>query len=85
MENFTRLKQIFPDFIGAVTFFTEDYEQVNFISLETNSVEYTKTVTASCGCCSDIEEREANLDWFVDCLSDSDFEELLFELAQKKK
>ena len=84
MDNFTRLKQLFPDFIGAINFFTEDCEQVNFISLETNSVEYTKTVTASCGCCSDTEQREANLDWFVNCLSDSDFEELLFELTQKK-
>lgn len=84
MENFTRLKQLFPDFVGAVNFFTEDCEQVNFISFENNSVEFTKTVTAFCGCCSDIIEREENLDWFVNFLSDSDFEELIFELTQKK-
>jgi len=80
MDNFTILKQHFPDFVGSVNFFTEDCDQVNFISIETNTVEFTKTVTARCGCCSDIEEHEADLDWFVNCLSESDFEEFLSTL-----
>jgi len=44
-------KSQFPNFRGVVDFFTSDAEQLNFINVEDDSVEFTRTVTASCGCC----------------------------------
>jgi hypothetical protein len=67
----------FPNFKGVINFFTSDCEQLNFIDVETDTVEFTRTITASCGCCSDIEEREESLSFIMDGMMDDEFEDLL--------
>jgi hypothetical protein len=59
-------KSQFPGFKEAFHFFTSDCEQINFIDVESDTVEFTRTVTARCGCCSDIEEREESLSFIMD-------------------
>lgn len=73
----------FPELTTSLNFFTEDCEQVNFIDTESNTIEFTRTVTARCGCCSDFEQFDDNLDHFIDSLSESDFKELMEELKSK--
>lgn len=62
------------------TFFTEDCESVIEIDFENENVFYYVYVTASCGCCSDTEYKERDLDMFLNYLSDDDYESLLSEL-----
>lgn len=73
-------KSQFPNFIGIIDFFTSDCEQLNFINVEDDTVEFTKTCTASCGCCSEIEEREESLSFIMDGMTDDEFEDLLNSL-----
>ena len=75
-------KKQFPELCSAVNFFTDDCEQVNFIDVESNLVEFTTTVTARCGCCSDVKEHAASLDEFFEFISDEDFEILIEQLTQ---
>ena len=62
------------------TFFTDDCENVTQIDFEDETVYYYVYVTASCGCCSEIEYRETNLDRFIEYLSEDDYENLLSKL-----
>ena len=73
-------KSQFPNFIGVIDFFTSDCEQLNFINVEEDIVEFTKTVRASCDCCSEIEEREESLSFIMDGMMDDEFEDLLNSL-----
>ncbi len=75
-------KSQFPNFIGVVDFFTSDCEQLNFINVQANSVEFTKTVRASCDCCSEIEEREESLSFIMDGMTDDELQDLLTLLKQ---
>ena len=62
------------------TFFTKDCENVTQIDFEGEMVYYYAYVTASCGCCSEIVDREIELDRFIQYLTDDDYEALLSEL-----
>jgi len=64
------------------TFFTEDCENVTQIDFEGENVFYFVYVTASCGCCSEMEERETELDRFLEYLSEDDYVSLLDELKR---
>lgn len=70
-------KSKFPEFKGVVNFFTSDCEQVNFIDVPNNTVEFTTSSTASCGCCHEIDEREESLGHIMDLMMDEEFEDLL--------
>ena len=70
-------KSKFPEFKGVVDFFTSDCEQLNFIDVPNDTVEFTTTFTLSCQCCTDIDQREESLSHLMDDMSDSEFEELL--------
>ena len=58
-------------------FFTEEYETITSIDFENEIVYYYVNITASCGCCSYPEDRETDLDDFLEYLSDNHFEELI--------
>jgi hypothetical protein len=70
-------KSKFPDFCGTVGFFTDDCQMVNFIDVESDLVEFTTSVTANCGCCSDTEQHMVTLSEMFDDMSESDFEEFI--------
>ena len=57
------------------TFFTEDCETITDLCIETNQIWTWKSFTASCGCCSDTTEDIEDLDWFIDHMSETDFDE----------
>lgn len=82
MTKFEQFKAQFPDLCGVVNFFTDDCEQVNFIDVDADLVEFTTSVTARCGCCSDIEPHSSSLSEFLECMSDTDFELLVKEVMK---
>ena len=70
-------KSKFPEFVGVVNFFTSDCEQLNFIDVPNDTVEFTTTFMLSCQCCSDIDQREESLSHIMDLMMDDEFEDLL--------
>ncbi len=59
------------------TFFTEDCVTITDICVEKNTIWFWNSFTASCGCCSEIVEDIADLDWFIDHMSETDFNEFV--------
>jgi hypothetical protein len=81
--QFQQFKDQFPELTTALKFYTEDCETVTFIDMDSNRVEFSRSVTSSCGCCSEYEQFDDDLDHFIDHLSESDFQELVTELKSK--
>jgi hypothetical protein len=81
--KFKQFQSEFPELTTALNFYTEDCETVTFIDTDSNRVEFTRSVTASCGCCGEYEQYDDDLDNFIEGLSETDFQELLIELKQK--
>jgi len=77
-EKKEELKKHYGDGLKR-NFFTDDCETVTQIDFVDEVVYYYVYVTASCGCCSDIDERETDLDRFIEYLSEDDYELLLSE------
>lgn len=63
-------------------FYTDDCENVTQIDFDKETVFYYVYVTASCECCSYPEDRDTELNHFLQYLSDSDYEMLLDELKR---
>lgn len=82
LTQFQQFKSNFPDLTTSLNFFTEDSETITFIDVETNRIEFLKVVTLSCGCCGDYELREDDLDYFINFMSSSDFDDLIQELKE---
>ena len=83
MTNSEKFKVRFPDFKGAVDFYTLDSEQLNFIDVENDKVEFTVGRVHDCGCCSSYEEDQSNLMYVMDNMRDDEFEELCEEVAKQ--
>jgi hypothetical protein len=75
-------KDKFPEFKGVVNFNTISNDQINFIDVEANRVEYTYIYVMNCGCCVDIESDVETLEFMLDDMSDGEFEELCSEVAK---
>jgi hypothetical protein len=80
MTKVEKFKSQFPNFSGQVNLFTDDCQQVNFIDVDTDTVEFTTTSTARCWCCSYCESHTIDLGEFLNELSDDDFELLINSL-----
>ena len=65
----------FPTLKGVVDFFTSDCEQINFIDVPNDRIEFTTTTTLSCMCCTDIDSREEPLSHIMDLMSDEEFDQ----------
>jgi hypothetical protein len=59
------------------TFFTDGCETITDICTETNQIWFWSSATASCGCCSETIEHQEDLDWFIDHMSETDFNEFV--------
>jgi hypothetical protein len=59
------------------TFFTEDGETIIDICIETNTIWTWFSFTAPCGCCSESVKDKEDLDWFIDHMSETDFNEFV--------
>ena len=77
MTKSETFKLHFPEFKGVVDFFTSDCEQLNFIDVPNDTVEFTTSFTLSCGCCNDSIQDEASLSHIMDFMSGGEFVELL--------
>ena len=75
-------KDKFPEFKGVVNFKTIDNDQINFIDVEANRVEYTYTYVMNCGCCTDVESDVETLGFMLEIMEDGEFEELCSEVAK---
>jgi hypothetical protein len=76
-------KSKFPEFKGVVNLRTEGNDQINFIDIEANRVEFTFTFIASCGCCVDMDSDVETLEFMLDDMSDGDFDELCMDVAKR--
>jgi hypothetical protein len=83
MKKSEIFKSKFPEFVGAVDFYTSDCEQLNFIDVESDIVEYIISVVKSCECCSEYEFQTSKLNHIMDYMSDVEFEELCDEVAKR--
>ena len=81
MTKLEIFKNKFPGFKGVVNFKTTDNDQINFIDVEANRVEYTYTYVMNCGCCTDIESDVETLGFMLEIMSDAEFEELCNEVS----
>lgn len=82
-DQFNRFKTLFPDLTASLDFYTEHCETITFIDVESNRIEFIKSITLSCGCCGEYEQFDDDLDHFIGFLSDSDFQELTDILKNK--
>ena len=74
----------FPNFKGVVDFFTSEAEQLNFIDVLNDTVEFTTTATAECGCCFEVEEREESLSFIMDGMTDDEFQDLVASVSLRQ-
>lgn len=82
----TRIEQIrseFKGFYGAIKMYI-DGTTFFFVDVDYDRIEGYRTVTASCGCCSDTIDYETNLSHEVEYMDDVDFDQLLDELRKLK-
>ena len=55
---------------------TTNCETITGVNFETETIFYYVIVSASCGCCSDMENREDELDRFLENMCDEDFDDM---------
>jgi hypothetical protein len=82
MKKSEIFKAKFPEFVGAVNFYTSDYEQLNFIDVESDIVEYTISGMQRCGCCGEYESQTSKLDHIMDYMSNVEFKELCDKISK---
>jgi|LakMenE01Jun11ns_1017448.scaffolds.fasta_scaffold8491758_2 hypothetical protein len=83
MTRFDRITEEFSGVYGAVDMFVYD-TNFFFVDVDDDRIQGYRTVTASCGCCSDIVDYETELSYEVEYMDDADFEELIDELRKLK-
>ena len=83
-EHLLKIKKVFKPG-QRVNFLTEFSETIYFICPETDRCQYYKTVTASCGCCGDIEEREEDLSYILEYMTDEDFNDFVEHIKELQK
>jgi hypothetical protein len=83
MTNTETFKSKFPGFKGVVNFYTLGNEQINFIDVDADRVEYTYTYTMQCGCCVDRESDVESLSYIMDDMGNTEFGELCLEVAER--
>jgi hypothetical protein len=54
--------------------FTQNWETIIGVNFETETIFYYVSVPASCGCCSNVENREDDLNSFLENMCDEDFD-----------
>ena len=74
--NADQLMHEFKLIKGPINFYTSNNEQLNFIDIRNNRIEYTTTVASTqCNCCTEIESHIAELDEIFDWIGEEEFDE----------
>ena len=80
MTNSEIFRKRFPDFKGVVDYYTDENNQLNFIDVQENQVEYSYSYVEECGCCHGFDNDTGTLEYILDDLTPEDFEELCKEI-----
>jgi hypothetical protein len=84
MTRFERIKEEFSGVHGSLDLYV-DATSFFFVDVDGNRLEGFKTVTASCGCCSEVEDYDGSLSYEVEYMDDMDFSDLVDELIRLKQ
>ena len=87
MTNIEKLKELFPNYIGNLDFEILDKhgdvsDEITYIDVPENKIEYLIYFVAECGCCTDSSHETDDLDAFLEYMSDNDFNNLLKDLKK---
>jgi hypothetical protein len=81
-----RLEQIqtqFAGISGSLNMYV-DATQFFYVDVDENRLEGYRTVTASCGCCSEQVDVDTDLSYEIEYMDDADFNELIEQLDKLK-
>ena len=80
MKRLDKIKAIDNEFVGVVDVFTLDCQQINFIDVENNIIEFTTSKSSCCNPFNEIEGFSVDLEDFIQTMDQADFIELLDEI-----
>ena len=83
MTRFDLIRDEFSGVCGAVKLYI-DGTTIFFIDVDTDRVEGCRSVTASCGCCSETIDWESELSYELEYMDDIDYQDLVEELRKLK-
>ena len=71
---------LYPDFKGTVDYYTNNADTITFINVAENTIEYSYSFVAECGCCSDCDNDTEDLKWYLNNMDITDFNDLINSL-----
>jgi hypothetical protein len=83
MTRFETIKEEFSGLYGSLNLYV-DGTSFFFVNVDEDRLEGYRYVTASCGCCSEVEDYNSSLSYEVEYMDDSDFSDLVEELKKIK-
>ena len=81
--KFQEIKDKFKGISGSINLYI-DGTTIFFIDVDSDRVEGYRSVTASCGCCSETIDWESELSYELEYMEDDDYKELIEELEKLK-
>jgi hypothetical protein len=82
MARIDQIRSEFSGVCGAIDLYLGDGTTVHFIDVDEDIIEGYSTVTASCGCCSDIVDFDESLSYELEYMDDDTFDELVGKLRK---
>jgi hypothetical protein len=79
MKRIQEIKDRFSGVVGSISLYA-DAVKFHFIDVDEDKIEGYKTFTASCGCCSEIEDYDGSLSYEVEYMDEDDFRDLIEQL-----
>jgi hypothetical protein len=83
MTRFETIKEEFSGLYGSLNLYV-DGTSFFFVNVDEDRLEGSRDVTASCGCCSEVEDYNGSLSYEVEYMDDMDFNDLIEELKKLK-
>jgi hypothetical protein len=83
MTRFEMIKEEFSGLYGSLNLYV-DGTSFFFVNVDEDRLEGSRGVTASCGCCSEVEDYNGSLSYEVEYMDDMDFSDLIDELKKLK-
>ena len=83
MTRFEMIKEKFSGLYGSLNLYV-DGTSFFFVNVDEDRLEGSRDVTASCGCCSEVEDYNSSLSYEVEYMDDMDFYYLIDELKKLK-
>jgi hypothetical protein len=83
MNAYEEIKQEFAGVVGAINMYF-DGGKYYFVDVDDNRLEGYRYVTASCGCCSETENFDYDLDYELEYMAEEDVADLMEQLSKLK-